>query len=77
MAARLKILMATLLYLYTRVAMKLALLVMTEDEAEKGLGSSVCLYIQKEEISDNLCLLNKTLKLTLQPVFSEINKRIH
>lgn len=41
--------------------MKLALLVVTEDEAEKGLGSSVCLHIWKEEISDNLCLLNKTL----------------
>ena len=44
MAARLKILMATLLYLYMRVVMKLALLVVTEDEAEKGQGSSVCLH---------------------------------
>lgn len=33
----------------------------TEDEAEKGLGSSVGLHIQKEEMSDILCLLNKTL----------------
>lgn len=32
------------LYLYTRVAMKLALLVVTEDEAKKGLGSSVGLH---------------------------------